>query len=86
MSTGCPGASGPRRRFVVGSTARSRPASTARRCTLEPPLRFTVHAGVLRVRIAPHHPGASPAAALPEGLWAGIRAMLRIVAGDPPRR
>ncbi len=49
--------------------------------TLEPPLRFSVHPGVLRVRLAPHHPGASPAAALPEGLWDGIRATLRVAAG-----
>jgi diacylglycerol kinase family enzyme len=52
--------------------------------TLEPPLRFTVHPGVLRVRLAPHHPGASPSAALPEGLWDGIRATAQIAAGKHP--
>ena len=29
----------------------------------DPPLRFSVRQGALRVRIAPHHPGASPSAA-----------------------
>ena len=35
--------------------------------TLEPPLRFRIRPGVLRVRIARQHPGASPSALLPEG-------------------
>ncbi len=34
---------------------------------LDPPLRFGIRAGVLRVRIAPQHPGASPSAQMPEG-------------------
>ncbi len=34
----------------------------------EPPLRFRIRPGVLRVRIAAQHPGASPSAALPERL------------------
>ncbi len=50
---------------------------------LEPPLRFRIRAGVLRVRIAPQHPGASPSAALPEGAWQGVRALARIAAGHP---
>ena len=33
---------------------------------LQPPLRFHVRPGVLRVRIARQHPGASPSASLPE--------------------
>ena len=32
---------------------------------LDPPLRFVIRPAVLRVRIAPQHPGASPTAALP---------------------
>jgi diacylglycerol kinase family enzyme len=48
---------------------------------LEPPLRFHILAGVLRVRIARQHPGASPSAALPEGLGESIRALARIAAG-----
>jgi diacylglycerol kinase family enzyme len=32
---------------------------------LEPPLRFAIRPASLRVRISPHHPGASPSARLP---------------------
>ncbi len=45
---------------------------------LAPPLRFRIRAGVLRVRIAGGHPGASPSAALPEGLIDSVRALVRI--------
>jgi hypothetical protein len=51
---------------------------------LEPPLRFTIRAGVLRVRIAHRHPGASPSANLPEGLRQSARALTRIAAGREP--
>ena len=51
---------------------------------LEPPLRFTIRPGVLRVRIARLHPGASPSAMLPEGLWQSARALARIAAGRDP--
>jgi hypothetical protein len=33
--------------------------------TLEPPVHFASRPAALRVRIAPHHPGASPSAGLP---------------------
>jgi diacylglycerol kinase family enzyme len=46
----------------------------------EPPLRFTVRRRALRVRIAPDHPGASPAAAAPEGPFAGVRELFRLAA------
>ncbi|MGV9826347.1 diacylglycerol/lipid kinase family protein [Gordonia sp. NPDC003429] len=49
--------------------------------TLEPPLRFTVRPGVLRVRIARQHPGASPSAALPDGLPASVAALIKIALG-----
>ena len=39
---------------------------------LDPPLRFRIRPGVLRVRIARQHPGASPSAMAPEGSWAGL--------------
>jgi diacylglycerol kinase family enzyme len=45
---------------------------------LDPPLRFQIRAGVLRVRIAREHPGASPSAMLPETLSQGARALARI--------
>ncbi len=51
---------------------------------LEPPLRFNIRPGVLRVRIARLHPGASPSAMLPEGLGQSARALARIAAGRDP--
>ncbi|MDO8185617.1 diacylglycerol kinase family protein [Conexibacter sp. JD483] len=45
---------------------------------LAPPLRFRIRAGVLRVRIAGGHPGASPSAALPDGFIDSVRALVRI--------
>jgi diacylglycerol kinase family enzyme len=45
---------------------------------LDPPLRFRTRPQALRVRIAPQHPGASPSAAMPEGAWDAIRAVVRI--------
>ncbi|MGD9736222.1 MAG: diacylglycerol kinase family protein [Solirubrobacterales bacterium] len=46
----------------------------------EPPLRFRVRPGALRVRIAPQHPGASPAASAPRGPLAGVKELLRLAA------
>jgi diacylglycerol kinase family enzyme len=48
---------------------------------LEPPLRFASRPGVLQVRIAPHHPGASPSAGLPETSWGSLRALAGIALG-----
>jgi diacylglycerol kinase family enzyme len=55
---------------------------------LDPPLRFAIRPHVLRVRIARNHPGASPSAALPEGIWESFAELVRIAAGkhDDPRR
>jgi diacylglycerol kinase family enzyme len=51
---------------------------------LEPPLRFSIRPGVLRVRIAPQHPGASPSAIMPESLGPSFHALARIaIARDP---
>ncbi|HXD58214.1 MAG TPA: diacylglycerol kinase family protein [Thermoleophilaceae bacterium] len=49
--------------------------------SLEPPLVFRSRPGVLRVRIAPHHPGASPSARIPEGPLGAVRGLVRIVFG-----
>ena len=51
---------------------------------LQPPLRFHIRSGVLRVRVARRHPGASPSAMLPEGLGQSARALVRIAAGRDP--
>jgi len=45
---------------------------------LDPPLRFRIRPGVLRVRIAQRHPGASPSAGMPEGFADSVRALARI--------
>jgi hypothetical protein len=45
--------------------------------SLQAPLRFRIRPSVLRVRIARQHPGASPSAAIPEGISDGIRTLLR---------
>ncbi|HTT96211.1 MAG TPA: diacylglycerol kinase family protein [Solirubrobacterales bacterium] len=46
--------------------------------TLAPPIRFASRPGALAVRIAPGHPGASPATAVPRGLPATALALARI--------
>src|SRR5579871_93614 len=43
---------------------------------LHPPLRLASRPAALRVRIAPQHPGASPAAGLPEGALDTLRQLL----------
>ncbi len=48
---------------------------------LDPPLRFSIRPGVLRVRVARRHPGASPSAQIPEGVWAGVVELARIAGG-----
>lgn len=52
--------------------------------TLEPPLRFEILPRVLRVRVARQHPGASPSAAIPDGIFREILALAGIVMGKPP--
>jgi diacylglycerol kinase family enzyme len=46
--------------------------------TLEPPLLFRSRHRALRVRIAPHHPGASPSAAVPKGPIGALRELGRL--------
>jgi diacylglycerol kinase family enzyme len=52
---------------------------------LDPPLRFRILPGVLQVRIARAHPGASPSATAPEGLRAGVVELVRVALGREPR-
>jgi diacylglycerol kinase family enzyme len=53
--------------------------------TLDPPLRFRIKPGVLRVRISRRHPGASPSAAIPETALGGIRALIDMAGGRTPQ-
>ena len=50
---------------------------------LDAPLRFRIRPGVLRVRVARKHPGASPSAMAPDGPWAGVVELARIAVGRP---
>jgi diacylglycerol kinase family enzyme len=56
---------------------------------LDAPLRFRIRPGALRVRIAPHHPGASPSALEPDKPWRTITVLTSLLihgaAADPPR-
>jgi hypothetical protein len=52
--------------------------------TLAAPLRFRIRPAALRVRIAQRHPGASPSAAIPEGMLRGYAELARVAAGRMP--
>jgi diacylglycerol kinase family enzyme len=52
---------------------------------LQPPLAFRSRPAALRVRIARHHPGASPSALEPGGLWEALKALAGIAVGHDPR-
>ena len=67
--------------FEVGADGSVPAGIDGEAVTLEAPLRFQIRPGVLRVRISRRHPGASPSAALPDGLGASVRALLLIAAG-----
>jgi diacylglycerol kinase family enzyme len=45
---------------------------------LTPPIRFASRPHALRVRIARQHPGCSPSAGVPTGLWSATRMLARI--------
>jgi hypothetical protein len=51
---------------------------------LEPPLKFKIRPGVLRVRIARQHPGASPSAAVPDGFLNVVHGLIKIALGKSP--
>ena len=53
---------------------------------LEPPLRFRIRPGVLRVRIAAGHPGASPSALMPERASQAMLALWDVAVGRAPGR
>lgn len=69
------------RRFRVDSEDPVPAGIDGEAVVLDPPLRFRTLPGVLRVRIAPDHPGASPSAGVPESFPATIGALMRYVLG-----
>jgi diacylglycerol kinase family enzyme len=48
---------------------------------LHSPLIFRSRPAALRVRVAPHHPGASPSASRPANPWEGFKKLVAIAAG-----
>ncbi|MFW3172852.1 diacylglycerol/lipid kinase family protein [Geodermatophilus sp. CPCC 206100] len=53
---------------------------------LTPPVVFRSRPAALRVRVAAHHPAASPSAIEPVGALPALRALLRIAGGGDPRQ
>lgn len=51
---------------------------------LRAPLRFSTRPGALRVRIAPHHPGASPSALEPDRPWQAVGSLATFVVRGAP--
>lgn len=70
--------------FEVGSSDGVAAGIDGEAATLEPPLKFAIRHRVLRVRIARQHPGASPSAAIPDGILREIVALGRIALGRAP--
>ncbi len=68
------------REFAVDSGAPIPAGIDGEAVVLDAPVRFVTRPGALRVRIAPQHPGASPAAGLPESASAAVRALAHVAA------
>jgi diacylglycerol kinase family enzyme len=51
-----------------------------------PPVVFRTRPAALRVRVAAHHPAASPSAIEPVGALPALQALLRIAGGSDPRQ
>jgi hypothetical protein len=54
---------------------------SAEPAVLDPPIRFQILPTALRVRIPPHAPGYSPAAAVPTPGWATLTALWQTATG-----
>lgn len=70
--------------FEVGADEQVAAGIDGEAAMLEPPLKFKIRPGVLRVRIARQHPGASPSAAIPDGFLNVTRGLFRIALGKSP--
>ena len=68
-------------RFTVHSVADVPAGMDGEAVRLRAPLVFRSRPAALRVRIAPHHPGASPSAGTPERLSGGIRMLVSLARG-----
>jgi diacylglycerol kinase family enzyme len=89
LSAGRPGRGGRRRlwrqwsapTFQVGAAGPVPAGVDGEALLLDPPLTFVTHHDALRVRLALHHPGASPSAAQPATMTEGLRMLIRIAGG-----
>jgi Diacylglycerol kinase catalytic domain len=70
--------------FVVESEGPVPAGIDGEAVTLEAPLRFRIRPGVLRVRIARAHPGASPSAIIPDDPLKGLAGLVQIAMGRIP--
>jgi diacylglycerol kinase family enzyme len=66
--------------FEVDSDHRVAAGIDGEAAQLDLPLRFRSKPAALRVRIAPQHPGASPSAKMPSGVWDAVRAIAQVAA------
>ena len=73
------------RSFMLQASARVAAGIDGEAAQLQAPLRFRIRARVLKVRIARAHPGASPSALEPDGVWDGLSALAAIAVGRVPR-
>jgi len=73
------------RSFTVQAPERVAAGIDGEAAQLQAPLRFRIRARALKVRIARAHPGASPSAIEPDGVWDGLRALATTTAGRVPR-
>jgi diacylglycerol kinase family enzyme len=64
--------------WEIGSSAPVAAGIDGEAVRLDPPLRFTSRPAALRVRIARQHPGASPAASVPDTPWGAVRGLARM--------
>jgi diacylglycerol kinase family enzyme len=71
------------RRFEVGSDRPVNAGIDGEAAVLAPPLRFASRPGVLRVRVARAHPGASPSSGAPEGVLQVLAGLVHVARGSP---
>jgi len=70
--------------FEISSDSKVAAGIDGEALRLDPPLRFRVRPGALRVRIAPQHPGASPSALEPDQPWRTIGVLTSLLIHGAP--
>jgi diacylglycerol kinase family enzyme len=72
--------------FEIDSTEAVPAGIDGEATSIDPPLRFKIVPGALRVRIAPSHPGASPSALMPDSPKETIAVLMRFAFGSGTSR